>query len=90
MAEQQSGDAFSDLCLEMGVVAIEIKDDLGADDFGDAARVAVFFFFKVDVALLEVAHAVEHDELHFLFELAVEAGLEAWDLVFGVGLGVQG
>ena len=68
LAEQQSSDAFSDLCFEMGVVAVEVKNDLCAYDFGDATRVAVFLFLKVDVALLEVALAVEHKELDFLAE----------------------
>ena len=71
LAEQQPSDAFSDLCFEMGVVAVEVKNDLCAYDFGDAARVAVFLFFKVDVALLEVALAVEHKELDFLAEATV-------------------
>ena len=74
----------------MGVVTIEIKDDLRPDDFGDAARVAVLFFLQVDVALLEVAHAVEDDELDFLPEAAVEARLKARYLVVGVGLRISG
>ena len=90
LAEQQARDALADLRLEVGVVAIEIKNHLRADDFGDAARVAGFLFLKVDVALLEVALAVEHDELYFLPEATVEAGFEAWNLLFGVGLRIFG
>ena len=78
------------MCLVVGVVAIEVKNHLRADDFGDTARVAVFFLFKVDVALLEVAHAVEHDELDLLAEMAVEAVFELGNLVFGVGLRITG
>ena len=90
LAEQQARDALADLRLEVGVVAVEVENHLRADDFGDAACVAVFLFLKVDVALLEVALAVEHDELDFLSETAVEAGFEARNLVFGVGLGIFG
>ena len=78
------------MCLKVGVVAVEVENHLRADDFGYAARVAVFLFIEVDVALLEVALAVEDDELDFLPEAAVEARFEARDLVFGVGLGVFG
>ena len=70
----------------MGVVAIKIKYDFRANDFGDAARVAVLLILKVDVALLEVALAVEYNELDFLSETAVEASLKLWDLFFGIGL----
>ena len=74
----------------MGVVAVKVEDDFRANDFGDAARVAIFFFLKVDVALLEVALAVEHNELYFLSEAAVEARLKLRNLVFGVGLCILG
>ena len=90
MAEQQLCDAFADLRLEVGVVAVEVEDDFRADDFGDAARVADFLFLKVDVALLEVTFAVEDDELDFFAEAAVEAHFHAWNLVFGVSLGIFG
>ena len=90
LTEQQARDALADLRLEVGVVAVEVKDDFRADDFGDAARVAVFLLLKVDVALLEVALAVEHDELDFLPKTAVEAGFETRNLVFGVGLHITG
>ena len=86
LAEQQARDALADLRLEVGVVAVEIENHLRPDDFCDAARVAVFLLLKVDVALLEVALAVEHDELYFLSEAAVEAGFELRNLLFGVGL----
>ena len=74
----------------MGVIAIEVKTDLCANDFGDAPRVAVFFFLKVNIALPEVAFAVEHEELYLFAEAAVEASLKLWDLFFGVGLRILG
>jgi len=86
LAEQQPCDALADLRLEMGVVAVKIKYYLRPNDFGDAACVAVFLFLKVDVALLEVALAVENDKLDFLPETAVKSSFQAWNLVFGVGL----
>ena len=90
LVEEQSRYAFADLGFEVGEVAVEIKDYFRPDNLGDAARVAVFLFLKVDVALLEVGLAVEHDKLDFLPETAVEARLEARNLVFGVGLGIFG
>ena len=74
----------------MGIVSVEVKDDFRANDFSDSTRVAVFLLLKVDVALLEVALAVEHDELDFLPETAVEAGFELRNLLFGVGLRIFG
>ena len=74
----------------MGIIAIKVKDDFRPDNFGNAARVAVFLFLKVDVALLEVALAVEYDELDFLPETAAQSVLETRDLVFGICLGIAG
>jgi len=78
------------LSFEMGVVAIEIEDNFRSNDFGYAARVAIFLFLKVDVALLEVTLAVEHDELDFLAEATVKAVFQLRNLHFGVGLGILG
>ena len=57
---------------------------------GDAARVAVLLFLQTDIALLEIALAVEDDELYLPAKAAVEARLKARYLVVGVGLRISG
>ena len=74
----------------MGIVAVKVEDNLRTNDFSDAACVAVLLVLQVDVALFEVSLAIEYNELDLLSEAAVEATLQLWDLVLGVGLGILG